>query len=259
MASLVLAVSLSLMALPGHAAAADHLRTQTTTVASQETAPRDSVSPRRVDQDFAVYSAKAMTRIAGGLFAPPTTSAQTAKEGLRGRAFYAAATCWSAIAVVSSRIPSGTGWFAILKLMRAAAVGRSISRAFEFSKLLSMKYLESSVIAEILDVIGVHHCGELRMWVNMLINSARSLQENGKTHMSLHVYGTDYFTGLKVMTCEVQPWWGPDIDNMNRLEGTYYLDDWNGAGDAVTDACPTPDDWNVPLKTYALLWQESPI
>lgn len=218
---------------------------------------KNSVLPRfEEDQEFLVYGMKALGRISLSLVALPGTSAPTAKDGLRGRAFLAGASCFAQTLIVSKKIPIGSGWWAILKQMARAHDGKAISKAFTSSKLVSMQLLEASLIEEGLDLVGSHACGEFRMWVNLLINSARSILEHGKTHMGLWVRGTDWFTGLKIWTCEVQPFWGPDLDDRNWTESTYYLDTWWHPEDDPRDACPTPqDDWHLPLKRYALLWQ----
>jgi len=216
--------------------------------------------PARIDDEFKVVGRDQFKAVIEGLLALPNSKAGFANEGLRGRAFWAFAACEGSKFAGEFFAPiKGVGLTKLAKALKAAAQGKRIAGYFTFAKLLTMKKLQSTAESWVLDKIGVHHCAELMMWVNYLINAARSVQLNGYTHMELHVLGTDYFTGLTVKTCEVQPRWGPDIDNPNRLNNgsTYYLDNWEGPDAGIFSACPTPDDYNIPLAKYAKLWQPS--
>ena len=214
-----------------------------------------AISPQRVDSDFLITTESGFNAMVVGLFALPTSRAGSAPEGLRGRAFNAAAGCAAVTVAVGFRLPGG--WVKMAKLMRSAWAGKAIANGFSFRKALGRQMLKPTITGAGLDLLGVHVCSEFAMWVNLLINSARSLQYNGQTHVVLHV-NESKFTGLTLWSCEVEPRWGPDIDDLNRAGSPTFMDNWNGPDSGITYACPTPDDWDLPIKKFATLWQQAP-
>lgn len=214
-----------------------------------------SAAPRATDPEFLIANETGFNAMVGGLFALPGTNAATAREGLRGRALSSMVGCAGAIAAVDWKLPGS--WVKVAKLMRLAWSGKSVAKNFSFRKIVGMQLLKSTLTEAVLDKAGVHVCTEFRMWYNFILNVGASLAFNGQTHAVLRVVGSD-FTGLTLWSCKVEPRWGPDIDDLN-VGGTWYLDNWAGpdAG-VIDDACPTRDDWNIPVKKYATLWQASP-
>lgn len=225
-------------------------------MSSVDTSPVERPTPRREDSAFLVTTESGFNKLVVGLFALPGTDAGSAPEGLRGRAFNSAVGCAGASAAIQWRLPGS--WLKVAKLMKSAWAGKAIAGGFSFRKVVGRQLLQTSITGTGLDLAGIHVCSEFVMWVNLLINSARSLEYNGQTHIVLHVYGSE-FTGLSLWSCKVEPRWGPDIDDLNRARKATYLDNWEGAdASLVGDGCPTPDDWDVPVKEFAVLWQEAP-
>lgn len=209
--------------------------------------------PRRLDPEFLITNESGFNRVVTGLFALPTTQAQSDPAGLRGRALNAMVTCAGSLLAIEWRLPSS--WLKTIKVMRAALAGKAVASSYSFRKALALPSLKAALTETVLeDLAGVHACSEFRMWHELIRNMARSLRYNGQTHALLHVYNRE-FTGLTLYTCKVQPWWGPDIDNLNRGK-TAFLDNWDD-GSLLGD-CPTEDDWNLSLKKYALLWKAAP-
>ena len=219
-----------------------------------ETSPTQSAAPRGQDSAFLVTTESGFNKLVVGLFALPGTDAGSAPEGLRGRAFNSAIGCAAASAAVQWRLPGS--WLKVAKLMKTAWAGKAIAGGFSFRKVIGRQLLQTSITGTGLDLAGIHVCSEFAMWVNLLINSARSLKYNGQTHIVLHVDGSE-FTSLGLWSCKVEPRWGPDIDDLNRATTATYLDNWEGPDASLwDDACPTPDDWDIPVKEFAVLWQE---
>lgn len=221
----------------------------------EESSASSNVVSRSIDPEFLIVNESGFNAMVTGLFALPGTSAPTAAEGLRGRALSSMAGCAAAVAAIDWKLPGS--WFKVTKSLRRAWAGQSVAKDFSFRKVVGMQMIKGSLSENVLDKVGVHVCTEFRMWYNLIVNAARSLAFNGQTHVVLRVVGSE-FTGLSLWSCKVEPRWGPDIDDLN-VGGTWFLDNWAGpdAG-LIDDACPTPDDWNIPVKTYARLWQPAP-